>query len=324
MSADVDLDLLVLGAGPTGLYATYYAGFRELRVGVLDALPEVGGQVSALYPEKAIHDVAGFRSVRGAELVGALRDQAEQANPRWLLGRNAVSLQAGSEHVQVRTAAGETIRAGALLITAGIGSFTPRELPVGSEYLGRGLRYFVPRLHDLAEQDVVVVGGGDSAVDWALALEPVARSVALVHRRPQFRAHERSVRQVQASSVQVLAPYEVSKIGAAKTRGRLVRIDRSTRMRRRCRLRPQPASGPRSAMNPSAATTACAGNSKSTPSRLVTTTSPTLSVPGDIATYDGKVALISIGFGEAALAVNHIAAMGRPGAPLVPGHSSDL
>lgn len=324
MSADVDLDLLVLGAGPTGLYATYYAGFRELRVGVLDALPEVGGQVSALYPEKAIHDVAGFRSVRGAELVGALRDQAEQANPRWLLGRNAVSLQAGSEHVQVRTAAGETIRAGALLITAGIGSFTPRELPVGSEYLGRGLRYFVPRLDDLAEQDVVVVGGGDSAVDWALALEAVARSVALVHRRPQFRAHERSVRQVQASSVQVLAPYEVSKIGGTDSVDEVVVTSREGVDLLLPAQAVVAALGFIADLGPLAGWGLSLHRRRILVDRSMRTNLPRVFAAGDIATYDGKVALISIGFGEAALAVNHIAAMGRPGAPLVPGHSSDL
>jgi thioredoxin reductase (NADPH) len=318
------LDLLVVGAGPTGLYATYYAGFRDLRVGLLDALPEVGGQVAALYPEKAIHDVAGFPSVRGQDLVDALFEQARQADPVLLLGRSATSIEASPDGVTVRTDAGEVIEAGALLITAGIGNFTPRELPVGSDYAGRGLRYFVPRLDELAGQDVVVVGGGDSAVDWALALEPLARSVALVHRRPQFRAHERSVAQLHASSVRVLTPYEVNKIGGADAVEEVVITSRDGD----------------ELLLPAQAVVAALGfiadlgpiegwglelrRRHVLVDRTMRTSRDRVYAAGDIADYDGKVKLISIGFGEAALAVNHIAALVRPGSSLNPGHSSDL
>jgi ferredoxin/flavodoxin---NADP+ reductase len=165
-----ETDLVVIGAGPTGLYAAYYAGFRDMRVTVVDSLPEPGGQIAALYPEKLLYDVAGFPAVRGQDLVDALVEQAARCEPRYLMGRAALSLADIDGGLEVTLSTGERVRAAALLITAGIGTFEPRPLPAGSEYEGRGLRYFVPRLADLAGQDMVVVGGGDSAVDWALAL----------------------------------------------------------------------------------------------------------------------------------------------------------
>ena len=192
-------DLLIIGAGPTGLFGAYYAGFRGLDVAVMDSLPEPGGQVSAMYPEKVIFDVAGFPAVKGQELVDALLAQAGQFTPTYLLGHRAERLEQQDSAVTVTTDQGLAVTVKAVLITAGIGMFSPRPLPVGGEYEGRGVRYFVPKLDDLAGLDVLIVGGGDSAFDWAQSLEPLARSVTLIHRRDRFRAHERTVAQVMAS-----------------------------------------------------------------------------------------------------------------------------
>ncbi|GAA2396972.1 NAD(P)/FAD-dependent oxidoreductase [Dactylosporangium salmoneum] len=319
-----EVDLLIVGAGPTGLYGTYYAGFRGLTVALLDALPEVGGQIAALYPEKAIYDVAGFPAVRGQDLVDALYAQAAQADPLLLLGRSAVSVHEHHEGVDVTTDTGDVIRAKALLITAGIGNFTPRKLPVGSEYAGRGLRYFVPRLDELAGLDVVVVGGGDSALDWALGLEPIARSVTLVHRRPQFRAHERSVEQLHASSVRVLTPYEVHKIsGEVAVEGVVV----TTRAGDRQDLPAQAvvaALGFIADLGPIEGWGLQLRRRHILVDRTMRTNLSRVFAAGDVADYDGKIKLISIGFGEAALAVNHIATVVRPGSSATPGHSSDL
>ena len=323
-AAAYDVDLLVVGAGPTGLYATYYAGFRELRVALLDALPEVGGQVAALYPEKALYDIAGFPSVRGQELVDALHAQARTADPLMLLGRTAVALREHGEGVEVDTDTGETVRAKAVLITAGIGSFTPRELPVGSEYLGRGLRYFVPRLGDLADQDVLVVGGGDSALDWALGLEPIARSVTLVHRRPQFRAHERSVAQLAQSRVEVLTPYEVAKVSGEDVVEEVVVETRGGESRTLSVQAVVAALGFIADLGPIDAWGLEQDRRHILVDRTMRTNRARVFAAGDLAHYDGKVKLISIGFGEAALAVNHITALVRPGSALSPGHSSDL
>ena len=193
-----DVDLVLVGAGPVGLYGAYYAGVRGLRVALVDSLQEPGGQVTAMYPEKPIYDIAGFPSVRGRELVDNLVAQAARYEPLYLLGHRAESLervpaQSGPDRFRLTTASGTVVDCVAVVVTVGIGTFTPRPLPAGEEFLGRGLSYFVPSLGNFDGADVVVVGGGDSACDWVLALQPVARSVTLVHRRKNFRAHAATV-----------------------------------------------------------------------------------------------------------------------------------
>ncbi|MEV0637961.1 NAD(P)/FAD-dependent oxidoreductase [Streptomyces sp. NPDC050619] len=321
---EVSVDLLVIGAGPTGLYGAYYAGFRGLSVAVADALPEVGGQIAALYPEKLVYDVAGFPAVRGQDLVDRLAEQAGRWNPTYLLGHGVTQLDDAGEGIVATTDAGARITAGAVLICGGIGNFVPRELPVGSDYLGRGLRYFVPRLDELAGQDVVVVGGGDSALDWALSLEPIASSVTVVHRRPRFRAHERTVEQVHASSVRVLTPYEVEKISGDGALSEVVVAcsDSGDRIS-------LPAQSVVAALGFIADLGPIEGwgldlrRRRILVDRTMRTSRERVFAAGDIADHDGKVSLISIGFGEAALAVNHIASLLDPARSLTPGHSSD-
>lgn len=320
---EVCVDLLIIGAGPTGLYGAYYAGFRGLSVAVADALPEVGGQIAALYPEKLIHDVAGFPAVRGQDLVDRLAEQAWRWNPTYLLGHGVTRLDDTGEGIVATTDAGARITAGAVLVCGGIGNFIPRELPVGSEYLGRGLRYFVPRLHELAGQDVVVVGGGDSALDWALSLEPIASSVTLVHRRTRFRAHERSVEQVHASSVRVLTPYEVEKVSGE---GAVSEVVVACSDGDRITLPAQSvvaALGFIADLGPIEQWGLELRRRRILVDRTMRTNRERVFAAGDIADHDGKVSLISIGFGEAALAVNHIAALLDPARSITPGHSSD-
>jgi thioredoxin reductase len=318
-----DTDLLIIGAGPSGLYAAYYAGFRGMRVTLLDSLPEVGGQVSALYPEKAVYDVAGFPSIRGQALVDALLEQAQQWNPTLMLGRQAVGLDEDAEGVTVTTADGGEVRARAVLITAGIGTFEPRQVPVGAEYEGRGLRYFVPRLAELAGQDVVIVGGGDSAVDWALALETIASSVTVVHRRPRFRAHERSVEQLMASTVEVLTPYEVESVGGEPLLTEVVVRSKDGDRKTLPAQAMVAALGFIADLGPMESWGLELQNRNILVDRTMRTNRQRVFAAGDVAEFDGKVKLISVGFGEAAQAVNHIAPLVDPTASVVPGHSSD-
>ncbi len=324
---EVSVDLLVIGAGPTGLYGAYYAGFRGLSVAIADALPEVGGQIAALYPEKLVYDVAGFPAVRGQDLVDRLAEQAGRWNPVYLLGHGVTHLDDAGEGIVATTDAGARITAGAVLVCGGIGNFVPRELPVGSEYLGRGLRYFVPRLDELAGQDVVVVGGGDSALDWALSLEPIASSVTLVHRRARFRAHERTVEQVHASSVRVLTPYEVEKIsGDGSADGAVSEVVVASPDGDRISLPAQSvvaALGFIADLGPIERWGLELRRRRILVDRTMRSSRERVFAAGDISDHDGKVSLISIGFGEAALAVNHIAALLDPARSLTPGHSSD-
>jgi thioredoxin reductase len=321
---DHEADLAIVGAGPAGLYGAYYAGFRGMSVAVIDSLPEPGGQVTALYPEKEIFDVAGFPAIKGQELIDALLEQAAKAGPRYLLGESVKDLRHEDGHVDLVTEAGTRVRAKAVLLTGGIGTFTPRELPAGGEYLDKGLRYFVRRLDELAGQDVVVVGGGDSAVDWALALEPIARSVTLVHRRDAFRAHERSVAQLRESSVRVLTPFEVAELAGdghvAEVTLARVRSDERVTLPAQAVVA---ALGFVADLGPVLTWGLELYKRHVLVDRAMRTSLPRVFAAGDISEYEGKVRLISVGFGEAAAAVNNLAPLVNPELGTVPGHSSD-
>ncbi len=318
-----DTDVLIIGAGPTGLYAAYYAGFRGLRVAVVDSLPELGGQVTAMYPEKAILDVAGFPSIKGKELVEGLVAQAASGKPTYHLDRTASSLRQDDDGVTVGLDDGTEIRAGAVIITAGIGKFSPRPLPAGEGWLGRGLEFFVPSFQPYVDKDVVIVGGGDSAFDWALHLEPVARSVALVHRREAFRAHERTVQQVRDSSVEIITRAQVT---ALRGESVLEEVDVSIDKQ-------DPVTRPAQAVVAALGFVADLGPLQEwgievdkrhvVVSTTMQTTLPRVFAAGDVTEYPGKVRLIAVGFGEAATAVNNAAVAIDPAAHVFPGHSSD-
>jgi thioredoxin reductase (NADPH) len=317
--------MLIIGAGPAGLYAAYYAGFRGMAVGVMDSLPELGGQVSALYPEKIIYDVAGLPAIKGQDLVDALAEQAATAHPTYLLGHRAEDLTLADEHVQVVSHRGLRVEALTVLITGGIGTFSPRRLPDSDDYELHGLVYFVPRLDDLNGLDVLIVGGGDSAFDWAASLESRCRSVTLIHRRDRFRAHQAMVEKVLASSVRVMTPYEVSKIyGKDKVEG--VEVFDNRRPEAREQL-------PAQAVVAALGFTADLGpfthwgleqrKRHVLVDSAMRTNLPRVFAAGDIVDYDGKVKLISVGFGEAATAINNAAVVIDPNAHVFPGHSTE-
>ena len=215
----IDVDVLIIGAGPSGLFASYYAGLRGLSVVLLDSLAEAGGQLMALYPDKPIYDVAGLPEVTGSGLVASLITQAELARPTWILGEQSVELLSESpsggngdglsrRHTIV-TDTGRRIRASGVIIAAGVGSFRPRRLAAADTYMDRGVQYTVRDIASYQDLDVVIVGGGDSAVDWANMLCPVARSVSLIHRRRTLTAHPMSVKQLHESNARVMLNSEV-------------------------------------------------------------------------------------------------------------------
>jgi ferredoxin/flavodoxin---NADP+ reductase len=322
-----EVDLLIVGAGPTGLFAAYYAGFREMSVAIVDSLPEAGGQVTAMYPEKKIFDVAGFPSIIGRDLVSRLVEQADQFKPTYLLGQRARTVTELDEGgYAVGLDGGATIRAGAILITAGMGEFTPRPLPAGDGWLGRGMVHFVPALEEHRDQDVVVVGGGDSAFDWALSLHGIARSVTIVHRRNKFRAFAATVRQVRELGVPIITDAQVVELRGPN--GTLAEVELTVASD------PAPVVLPAQTVVAALGFTADLGPIESWGLEIVKravavdTTMKTardrIYAAGDIASYPGKVKLIATGFGEAATAVNNIAVALNPDAHLFPGHSSDV
>jgi thioredoxin reductase (NADPH) len=321
----LSVDLAVIGAGPAGLYAAYYAGFRGLSVALVDALPEPGGQVSALYPEKLIYDIAGFPAVKGRDLVENLVAQAGRFAPSYVLGEQAESCVRGDDgRLLVTTDKGTEIACGAVVITGGIGSFTPRPLPLGQQYEGRGLSYFVPRLEAHRDQDVVVVGGGDSAFDWAASLEPIARSVTLVHRRETFRAHEHTVSQVKASRVELITSAAISGVSGDVNVESVDVLHLPTKTTRTVKTQAIVAAlGFTADLGPLETWGIAARDRRILVDTRMQTSVPGVFAAGDITEYDGKVRLISVGFGEAATAVNNAAVLLRPDLDLFPGHSSD-
>lgn len=320
----ITCDLTIVGAGPAGLYAAYYAGFRGLSVTVIDALPHPGGQMAALYPEKLVFDVAGFPAIKAQQLVDALVEQASIAKPLYLMEHVAEILEENDDSICVTTDRGVAVTSRAVLIAAGIGKFTPRTLPTGTEFHDRGLRYFVPKLDELAGHDVMIVGGGDSAVDWALSLEPIAKSVVLVHRRAEFRAHAHSLRLLEESTVEVVTPFEIDEVSGTDQVEAVAIVDAASGTRRRMKVSSVVAAlGFKASLGPIARWGLTKHGRDIAVDRTMRTNSGRVFAVGDVAGHDGKVKLISVGFAEAAIAVNHIAPLVDASAQITPGHSSD-
>jgi thioredoxin reductase (NADPH) len=319
-----EVDIAIVGAGPTGLYAAYYAGFRGLSVAVIDALPEPGGQVTAMYPEKAIYDVAGFPVIKGRELVANLVEQAGTFNPTYLLGVQAEKLTYHEDSRPMLTLSdGDVLTCGAVLITGGLGSFTARPLPAADTFAGDGIMFFVRHLNELAGHDIVIVGGGDSAFDWALALQPLAKSVTLIHRRDKFRAHAATVARVQSLPVEIIVNAEVTEIlGDGKVTGCVV-AEKAGNIRNLPADTVVAALGFTADLGPLAEWGLTLNKRHIVVDSTTATNLPRVFAAGDISEYPGKVRLIATGFGEAATAVNNAAVAIDPAAHLFPGHSSD-
>jgi thioredoxin reductase len=321
----MDVDLVVVGAGPVGLYAAYYAGFRGLRTAIIDSLPEPGGQISALYPEKLIYDIAGFPAVKGRDLVAGLVSQATHFSPTWLLGESADTLERLSpDRLRLVTTTGAEVTTRSIVVAGGIGTFTPRPLPAGSQFVGRGVDYFVTRPADYIDEHVVIVGGGDSAVDWALMLEPIAASVTLVHRRPQFRAHQASVSQLRATSAAIRTPVTLHDLhGHHGVERAALRDAESGEVFEVPCTRVVAALGFTANLGPLQRWGLQIVDRHIVVDSTMSTGVAGVYAAGDITEYPGKVRLISVGFGEAALAVNNAAVAGDPSVPLFPGHSTE-
>ena len=318
-----ETDVLIVGAGPAGLFGAYYAGFRGMSVTLVDSLPEIGGQVSALYPEKAILDVAGFPTIKGRELVNELVEQASSADPTYLLDRTANSLVVDDDVVTMGLDDDTEVRAKVVVITAGIGKFTPRPLPAGDGWESRGLVFFVPSFDEYVGKDVVIVGGGDSAFDWAHHLEPIASSVTLVHRRDAFRAHQATVDAVLASRTEVITKAQVT---ALLGDDRVEKVEITTNDGD---VLVRPAQAVVAALGFIADLTAMKEWGVEFDKRHVKvdtamrTNLPRVFAAGDITEYDGKVRLIAVGFGEVATAINNAAPLVFPDQGVFPGHSSE-
>ncbi|MBU5345265.1 NAD(P)/FAD-dependent oxidoreductase [Paenibacillus lautus] len=320
-------DLLIIGGGPAGMFAAFYGGMRQASVKLIESMPQLGGQLAALYPEKYIYDVAGFPKVTAQELVNNLSAQMELFKTDIRLEEKVQAVEKLEErHFVVKTNLGEH-HAKAVIITAGVGAFQPRRLEIeGAEaYEKTNLHYFVNDLSRFKGKKVLISGGGDSAVDWALMIEPIAEQVTLVHRRDKFRAHEHSVEQLMASKVNIITPTEITELHGEDTITKVTLSHIKTKETQEIEVDDVIVNfGFVSSLGPiSEWGIAIESNSIVVDSRMETSI-PGIFAAGDITTYPGKVKLIAVGFGEAPTAVNNAKVYFDPEARLAPGHSSNM
>ena len=215
-------DVAIIGAGPVGLFMVFECGMLELGCHVFDALPAPGGQCAALYPEKPIYDIPGYPRIDAALLVERLAEQAAPFAPVMHLGQAVSGLTATAGGFVVENAAGVRVAARAVVIAAGAGAFGPNRPPLAgiAEFEEKSVFYIVRRREDFRGRRVVIAGGGDSAVDWALSLAEVAERVMVVHRRGKFRAAPQSAARLQAladdGEIELVIPYQLHALEGAK------------------------------------------------------------------------------------------------------------
>lgn len=320
-------DLLIIGGGPAGMFAAFYGGMRQTSVKLIESMPQLGGQLAALYPEKHIYDVAGFPKITAQELVNNLKEQLSLFNPDILLEEKVLSVKKQDERHFIVTTDKGVHESKAVIITAGVGAFEPRRLEIeGAERFEKAnLHYFVNDLSIFRGRKVLISGGGDSAVDWALMLEPIAEKVTLIHRRDKFRAHEHSVEKLLASTVEVITPTEITELHGTESIDRVTLAHVKTKETQEIEVDDVIVNfGFISSLGPIAEWgIQIESNSIVVDSRMETSV-PGIFAAGDITTYPGKLKLIAVGFGEAPTAVNNAKVYLDPEAKLSPGHSSNM
>ncbi|MDN4067978.1 NAD(P)/FAD-dependent oxidoreductase [Paenibacillus vini] len=320
-------DLLIIGGGPAGMFAAFYGGMRKASVKLIESMPQLGGQVAALYPEKYIYDIAGFPKITGQELVNNLHEQLKLFNPDIRLEEKVLQIEKKDERHFIVTTDKEVHHAHALIITAGVGAFEPRrlELDNAAHFEKSNLHYFVSDLSKFQGRRVLISGGGDSAVDWALMLEPIADQVTLIHRRDKFRAHEHSVENLMASSVQVITPTEISALHGEDKIERVTLSHCKTQETQEIEVDDVIVNfGFVSSLGPIAEWGLDINSNAIVVDSRMESSIPGIFAAGDITTYPGKLDLIAVGFGEAPTAVNNAKVYIDPDAKLSPGHSSNM
>ncbi|QNK56164.1 NAD(P)/FAD-dependent oxidoreductase [Paenibacillus sp. PAMC21692] len=321
------VDILIIGGGPAGMFAAFYGGMRQASVKIIESMPQLGGQLAALYPEKYIYDVAGFPKVTAQELVDRLKEQIDLFKPEICLEEKVVAVVKKDERLFEVTTDRTVHYAKAVIITAGVGAFEPRrlDLPEAARFEGRNLHYFVGDLQRFKDKRVLISGGGDSAVDWSLMLEPIAKSVTLIHRRDKFRAHEHSVENLMNSSVNVVTPKEITALHGEDVITKVTLTDVKSNETSDLDVDAVIVNfGFVSSLGPIAEWGInIQGGSIVVDTRMETNIAG-LFAAGDITTYPGKLKLIAVGFGEAPTAINNAKVYIDPSAKLSPGHSSNM
>jgi thioredoxin reductase (NADPH) len=321
----IQTDVAIVGAGPAGLFAVFECGMLKLTSVLVDALGEVGGQCAALYPEKPIYDIPAHPAVAAGALIAQLEQQiAPFAAPR-LLSRRVIGLEGAAGAFTLRTDRGDEIQARAVVIAAGAGAFGPNRPPLDGldafEASG-AVQYYVRRREDFRDKRVVIAGGGDSAVDWALSLKEVAARIHVVHRRPKFRAAPETAAQLDAAAaageIDMVIPYQLHALHG--TDGRLASVEVADLQGATRHLEADillPFFGLSMDLGPIAewGLDLDRHHLRVNPATCETNV-PGVFAIGDVVTYPGKLKLILQGFSEAAMAAHAIHPIARPGEAL--------
>lgn len=308
-------DVVIVGAGPVGLFAVFQCGMLKMRCHVIDSLEQTGGQCRALYPEKPIYDIPGYPRIDAGDLITQLEAQAAPFAPVYHLNRQVTGYHRDGDWHIVTTSQGDNIACRAVIVAAGAGAFGPNRPPLDGieHYEGRGVSYLVRARSDFSDKTIVIAGGGDSAVDWTLSLADVSRKIYFVHRRDSFRAAPESVARLRAlaaetDKIELVIPYQLHALEGDGQKLHAVVVadlDGGTRRLDANALLPffglTPQLGPLESWGlgitlhhiPVDAAT-CA------------TALPGVFAIGDVATYPHKLKLILTGFAEAAAAAHAI------------------
>ncbi len=328
MKEEAISDITIIGGGPVGLFAAFYAGLRQAKTKLIESLPILGGQPNILYPEKEIYDIPGHPTITGSKITKQLIQQLDHFDQDICLGEKVQSIQKKEGMFQIQTPK-QVHYSKTIIITVGQGAFKPRKLPFDypAVFEDHNLHYVVKDRQSFAGKNVAVFGGGDSAVDWALSLEPIAKQVYLVHRRPKFRAMESSVQKLQDSGVEIITPFVASDFQSKD--GKTISATTLTKAR-----------SDETFDLPVDAVIVNYGFVSSlegidnwqvdhqaggiTVDHRMATSQEGIFAAGDVASYKDKIKLIAVGFGEAPIAVNHAIRYINPDEHLQPILSTSL
>lgn len=321
------VDVTIIGGGPVGLFAAFYAGLRGMSVRIVDSLPELGGQLTALYPEKFVYDMPGFPAVLAKDLAAGLAAQGTQFHPELMLERTAQELIEEAGGYALITNQGERLETRTIIISAGAGAFSPTKMGAlgEEEFVGRGVIYGVKDKAALKGKRVLIVGGGDSALDWCLNLADTAKSITLVHRRDQFRAHEDSVDKVNASQVEMKLWNVVKEVHGGESVEAVTLENTQSKETERYETDVIIVNvGFKSTLGPLKTWGLEIDKNQIVVNDRYETNKAGVFAVGDVCSFPGKLKLIATGVGEAATAVCFAKTYLDPEAKLFPGHSSDM
>jgi thioredoxin reductase len=321
------VDVTIIGGGPCGLFASFYAGLRGMTVRIIDSLPELGGQLTALYPEKYVYDVPGFPKILAKDLARDMIIQGIQFNPELILEETANELIKFDDGYIIKTQNGLEFPTKTVIICAGAGAFSPTKIGIAreEELHGKGIHYGVKDKSIFKNKRLAIVGGGDSAFDWALNLHDTADEITLIHRRDVFKAHEESIEKVKASKVAMKIWYAVKELHGEDSLTGVTLEHTQTKEQEHASFDAVIVNiGFKSNLGPIKDWGLNIVKNQIEVDNRYETNLPGVFAVGDVATFAGKLKLIATGVGEAATAVCFAKTYIDPEAKLFPGHSSDM